>query len=187
MYHQTRQWLHHLHLCAHPALMTIAAHPLRIQQPDVIPVLPDIDRPRSSDPVPPNHEKGFTLMEVIMVIVVIGLVSNSILKLFPDHLIRVSSTRNLVSDLRKAQTLSMNQGGGFRILSTAANSYEIRDATGATVTGTTVTTDGIIFSSFNTQFDRFGSPTGSGSITVTDSFGTSTVTVSANTGYVNQS
>ncbi|MBF0434504.1 MAG: hypothetical protein HQL77_03920 [Magnetococcales bacterium] len=124
-------------------------------------------------------------MEVIMVILVIGIMASSITGLVPDQVARASYTRSLASDIRRAQALAMSQGGGFRILSTSSNSYEIRDATGAAVTGTKVTLADMVVSSFNILFDRFGTPTsGAATVTLTDAFGSNTVSVSLNTGAV---
>lgn len=133
------------------------------------------------------RDGGFTLMELIMVVVVLGLLSSSTTNLFPDHVARVANTRRLAGDIRMAQSLSMSRGGGYRILTTSANSYEIRDGSGVAIPGSAVTLSSTVVTGFNILFDRFGTPSGSTiTINVTDTQGTSSITMRANTGYVIQ-
>lgn len=126
-------------------------------------------------------------MELIMVVIVLGLLTSSTMNLFPDNVERVANTRRLAGDIRMTQSLSMSRGGNYRILTTSANSYEMRNSGGATIPGSTVTLPGIVVTGFNIFFDRFGTPSGTTvTINVTDTKGTSSVTVRTNTGYVTQ-
>ncbi len=128
-------------------------------------------------------EEGFTLMELIMVIVIIGMMATSAISIVPDDLDRVGWARQLVGDLRVAQSYAMNRGVDYCLHRINDNSYEICDTScsGASVPGSLVTVPGIVFSAFDILFDRLGQPTGSSAITLTEHGHTSTVTVLATT------
>ncbi|MBF0159639.1 MAG: prepilin-type N-terminal cleavage/methylation domain-containing protein [Magnetococcales bacterium] len=134
----------------------------------------------------PSTETGFTLIELIMVVVMIGLMATSALSMVPQDVDRVSWARRLVGDLRLAQSYAMNRGVNYRLIRTSTSSYEIRDINGTPFPGSSVTLPEAIFSSFDIVFDRLGQPVnGAATITVTDrNAQISTVTLLATTGVV---
>ncbi|MBF0368776.1 MAG: GspH/FimT family pseudopilin [Magnetococcales bacterium] len=133
-----------------------------------------------------NHldTEGFTLLELVLVMVVLGLLAFSAIPLFPDGVDRVAEARRLAGEIRLAQSHAMNRGERYTILSTGDSSYEIRDSSNNPVAGSTTTLKRGSLSTFTIEFDSFGSPTaGATTITVTDN-GTTQVGVAADTGYV---
>ena len=136
----------------------------------------------------PAHVKtaGFTLIELILVIIVLGLLSSSALSIVPQDMGRVGWARQLVGDLRLAQSYSMNRGSDHRLIRTTVSSYEIRDAIGTVVPASQVSVPDVTFTAFDVPFDRQGQPiNGATVITVTDiNAQTSTITILATTGLV---
>ncbi len=147
--------------------------------------LPDNSASDPKTPSPISKSAGFTLIELIMVIVVIGLLATSAVDRNPTGVDRVAKARRLASDIRLTQSYAMSRGVDFRILSTGLDSYEIRDAGGDLFQGNQTSLSGVSLSSFDILFGQLGEPTGGAeTITLTSASGDTTVQVLADTGYV---
>ncbi|MEO5340955.1 MAG: prepilin-type N-terminal cleavage/methylation domain-containing protein [Magnetococcus sp. MYC-9] len=131
---------------------------------------------------------GFTLMELIVVITLLGVLSTYFTFNLPEQgaVVRLARARQLAADLRVAQSYAMNRGVDYRLIRTAVNRYEIRDAMGAVVPGSQVSLPEVTLSpAFDVLFGRLGDPkTGLAEILVTDTTNSSKVTVLAGTGLI---
>ena len=79
----------------------------------------------------------------------------------------------------------MSRGVDFRIVSTALDSYEIRDGVGALFQGNKTTLPGVTFSSFDILFGQLGEPAGGAeTITLISASGSTVVQVLDITGLV---
>ncbi|MBF0438425.1 MAG: type II secretion system protein [Magnetococcales bacterium] len=130
-------------------------------------------------------DDGFTTLELIIVVMIMGILSVTAISLWPSGVDRVAAARQLANDIRLAQSYAMARGGGFRILSIDSTTYQIRRVTPETVmTGTNTLAKGTV-TGFNIQFNSLGAATsGAGTITITDTDGSTDLTVIAATGAV---
>ena len=156
-----------------------------------------------------NRQKGFTIIELVIVIMIVGILSVSLVFNNSQKALKTASQSEiLASNVRYAQTLSMTKGSRYYLEKTSATSYQVKSAAGTPVTlpagGTTTTlSGGSTFSAFSNfpnnlvAFDGKGTPytdTGSpgtplsttASISITDGSSTSTVYISPQTGWVSQ-
>lgn len=135
----------------------------------------------------PNRllQAGFTTIELIMVMVIIGVLAAVAAAKWPTNIEARPTALQLVEDIRLAQSLSMNRGGGFSIERTATDQYRLLD--GGTLHGTARTTEASL-ADFTLRFDGLGRPTDGGGTPLTSDTtinvagGTASVTVRAQTG-----
>ena len=130
---------------------------------------------------------GFTLMELIMVIVVVGLMAASAISILPDEVDRVARARRLAGDIRLAQSYAMSLGKDYKIhiRATGDDSYEIYDEKGHAWPSSEVKLSKVTISSFDIKFDhKVGKSKDAVSITVADRVGTTKIQVLKETGVV---
>lgn len=158
------------------------------------------------------REGGFTLLEVILVVMLVGIISAVVVLRFPTIPKVGAATRRLVSDIRYAKELAIRLQTKSGIFFISNNSYRIfqnddtNNATIDPVTGTdmNLTLSGRFsgatlnhnFAGNTLKFDSLGTPLDGNdnpvtapdnTITVTDPAETRTVTVEPNTGKVTES
>ncbi|MBF0175465.1 MAG: prepilin-type N-terminal cleavage/methylation domain-containing protein [Magnetococcales bacterium] len=130
-------------------------------------------------------EPGFTLIELIMVIVVLGILSVHVMTRMSGNTMELRSKADqLAMDIRQTQAYSMsNTGvGDFSIQSTATDTYQIRNPVGTALSTTTLS--GVTLTNFALSFDGRGQPNAGVTITLTMGTSTRTVQVVATTGLV---
>lgn len=130
-------------------------------------------------------QTGFTIIELVMVMVIIGVLAAVVAAKWPSTAHNTPTALQLVEDIRLAQSLSMNRGGGFSIERSGTTQYRILD-------------DGAVFgdprnievslSNFTLRFDSLGRPVDAGGTplsadTTISVGGAITVTVSEQTGF----
>jgi type II secretion system protein H len=145
-------------------------------------------------------QRGFTLVELVVVLVIAGILSVVMLPRFSQGIVEVSSqAEQVAADVRYAQTLSMTHGARYCIFFTGTG-YQFRNtnctvavnhpATGSTtaivLSGTTVATSNLAGTFI--EFDTKGRPQGftvatsNATITVTSSGQARSIVVSPDTG-----
>jgi prepilin-type N-terminal cleavage/methylation domain-containing protein len=134
-----------------------------------------------------GEEHGFTLVELVTVIAILGVISATVVMKWPTGMNLATSSQQLIQDLRYTQSLAMNRGSGYKLVWVDQNTYRIltpasAELTRADVSGVTLTSN---YPGVSVTFNGLGQPTG-GSVTMTlyDGSGSQTVTVSAETGMV---
>lgn len=125
--------------------------------------------------------RGFTLLEMIMVIVMLGILAFYMGMASPNSINRVALARQLVNDIRLAQAyaLNYNPSVGASIVWTGTNTYTVCTPTAIC---SSMTLGDAIMTSFNLVFDGYGA-TSDATITVTMN-GTTTIQVTGATGLV---
>lgn len=134
-----------------------------------------------SDPLLRGISSGFTLVEVLMVVIILGIATMLVVPMINDTSdMRVTSAaRQIASTLMYAQTASISTQQQYQVVfDTGTNSYEVQDSLGAVITDPvagspyrieypedrhtrTVTLDTADFDGSNTVwFDRLGAPYG---------------------------
>ncbi len=88
--------------------------------------------------------RGFTLIEFVIVIILMGIIGGAVTLIWPKSNINLGAqARQLASDLRYAQALSMSKDQRYRVVKLSSTTYQIQDSTGTAITlpvgGTTVT------------------------------------------------
>ena len=147
-----------------------------------------------------RDSKGFTLIELIMVLVILGVLSAYALPRWaPADTTVAAQAHRLARDLRHAQEMAMSQGRTLSFDIQAPYDYRVADAGGATITDPAtqqnfqITLDeNVTVAGTDTDFDSLGRPLLSdGSLLSVDRdfilsgpSATSMVTVSAVTGFV---
>jgi len=150
---------------------------------------------------------GFTVIELVIVLVVAGVIATVISVRWPGFSINLNAQAELLADdIRYTQNLAMTKAQRHRLVKTSANSYQIADSTGAVVvmpSGASSVTfgSGISFGSITNLpnnligFNSQGAPyvdTGTpgtalstvATIALTSSSGTSIVSIYPETGWV---
>ncbi|MBF0144315.1 MAG: type II secretion system protein, partial [Magnetococcales bacterium] len=131
-------------------------------------------------------EAGFTLLELILVMILVGILSYSLVYSSPTSAVELSNAADmLMMDYRQAQMLSIRNGGDYQLVPVTASSFKVVDGSGVAVKNTTDVSP-ITISSLNTiTFDTLGVPSSSGTITFTGFQGsTITATVYSETGAI---
>jgi Tfp pilus assembly protein FimT len=140
--------------------------------------------------IPERQQTGFTTIELVMIIVIIGVLAAVAAAKWPTNTDEWPTALQLAEDIRLAQTLSLNRGGGYSIERVSANSYQILDGGSSVVGGVKVTSASL--GAFDIAFDGLGRPTltgasfTSGLLQITVGSGAA-VTIYQETGYVEAS
>lgn len=75
-----------------------------------------------------HQTKGFTVIELIMVIVILAIVSVYVFPKWPGMTVNLDAQAQLLAnDLRYTQSLSMSRDHLYRWVKTSSTAYEIRD------------------------------------------------------------
>ncbi len=163
------------------------------------------DLPQTSMQLPCKQcEAGFTLIELIIVLVVLGIISvYAVMKSEPSATLTLpSQARDMASDILHAQTLASTQGVSLRlaICSGANGTYTVSNtSSAATACNQSAVTDpatgspfsvslkqGVVLGGSPTTLDisSLGQPSVAASYTLTSNGATETVAVAALTGQV---
>ncbi len=82
----------------------------------------------------PPSDHGFTLIELIMVIVLIGIISITILPQWTGTSLRLEfEAARILNDIRYTQMLSVISGKRYRWVKLSSSSYQIVDETGTAI------------------------------------------------------
>lgn len=123
---------------------------------------------------PPSRQAGFTMVELVMVLIIVGILSAVAISRFPSGIDLHPRAQQLAQDLRLAQAYAMNRGGGYRIQAPCSCSnpdpnpctYEICDNSGRQV-GPSGFLGEVAVGSFVIRFDSLGTPLDGSSTPVT--------------------
>lgn len=125
--------------------------------------------------------QGYTLIELVMVIVIIGIVSVSAYVLYPSTTpFNLNSVaEQLKADIRLTQTLAMSITNATYSITIASGSYQVTGNSSVTLpSGATLSPAQTI------TFDQHGVPAAGTTVTVTVGSSTRVLTVNGVTGYV---
>jgi MSHA pilin protein MshC len=130
--------------------------------------------------------KGFTLVELIMVVVLIGIMAVSVVPKFVDTsaFSLAGGAGMAAADIRYAQELAMGTHASKSIVFTSGNTYYTVDSRNVNLPSKVTISSGATFT-----FNSLGEPTTGGGSSVTLSAGaeTKTITVESYTGRVSSS
>ena len=103
-----------------------------------------------------TRQAGFTLIELIVMLMVMGLLAISIIPLFPSEVDRVGMARQVAQDLRLAQSYAMALYENCSLVVTNDTTYEIRNASGTVLSSHSV--QGVVLTPVNLTitFDPMG-------------------------------
>jgi MSHA pilin protein MshC len=131
------------------------------------------------------QSKGFTLLELIIILIVTSILSAYVLMRAPSSSLytQSSAAEQVRRDIRYTQSLAMSLNASYSI-NFSANGYTITPPPPNGAYSITMPT-GVTLSVVTITFDATGTPGAAASVTVTGSGGTTTLTVAAETGFVN--
>lgn len=132
--------------------------------------------------------RGFTMLEMIMCIVIIAILAASVRILLPSSNTYYNSTftEQLKRDIRLTQNLARNMNTSYTI-TISSSGYTISPAPKIVAATSTVPPGtGMTLSSSPSAitFDSKGKPNSAATISVTSSAGTKTLSLSAETGFI---
>lgn len=117
-----------------------------------------------------KKQSGFTLLELVIVIIVLSIISTVVLFNWPGMTVNVGGqAQQLANDIRYTQALAMSKGQRYYLIKQSSTTYQIKSTSGSTVLlalgNTTMTLNsGITFGSFTNlpnnliAFDGKGAP-----------------------------
>ena len=154
-------------------------------------------------PIMPNKLFGFSLIELVIVMVIVGILGAVLVINWPKNALSLDGqTEHLAKDIRYTQSLAMHVNTRYQLKELSSTSYQILSiGTTPIITVATITlASGITFSSFPNSLIAFngagkpysdtsipGTPLAATmSITLALGAATKTLTIQPNTGYVNR-
>lgn len=144
--------------------------------------------------------RGFTLVELIMVMLVMGIIAAIVMPLWPGKQLELSAQASrLASDIRYTQHLATTRGMRFQLLRVSSSSYRIQSIeTTPEVIDTVTLTSGVTLNAFTNNLIAFGTDgtpyatatipgtalSSTLTISLTDGANTASITVTPQTGLV---
>jgi prepilin-type N-terminal cleavage/methylation domain-containing protein len=127
-----------------------------------------------------QKNSGFTLLELIVVIIVLAIIAAAIYIKSTDTSVDLTAQVSQVADdIRYTQSLSMSKNQHYRLIITLPSSYTIQDASGNTVSSTTLDNGTTFSSAFTIIFNSKGTPYSNDSTPLAS---TATITLTYSTG-----
>ncbi|MEO5377688.1 MAG: prepilin-type N-terminal cleavage/methylation domain-containing protein [Magnetococcus sp. DMHC-6] len=128
-----------------------------------------------------SGQSAFTLIEMIMTMVIVGILAISVIPKFSSNMGAFFQAEQFAGNLRYAQMLAIGNLGGYKLQWLTSTTYQLLDNSSVQVE--LFDTDGAIVSNFGTiSFDALGTPSASPTVTITQSGETQTVTIASQTG-----
>ncbi|MBF0626876.1 MAG: type II secretion system protein [Magnetococcales bacterium] len=106
-----------------------------------------------------HDQKGFSLLELVMVMTIVGIVGVFAGTKWQGDLTLYTKADQMVNDIRRAQALAMTKNGGnYTILRIGSDSYRIQDSLGVPVDPQATVLSGVTIPNFSFTFDTRGDP-----------------------------
>jgi len=135
-----------------------------------------------------RSEAGFTLLELVIVIIVLAILAATISPMWPYKTINLNiQARALVSDIRYTQNLAVTRGVRYYLTLTSSTTYRILDLNGGNITNYTLGS-GITFGTLTNlpnsliAFDGQGTPYSNTTIPGTPLAANATIRLNASDG-----